>query len=261
MQLAFSSIAPSRLPTPTRRRLIALALAILVELLLLIVLLTLNAGPGDRRHGRGALSFTLIPLTADANGGGAKPAKKPPPPKRPPPSRSHVDAPPITPPLLPPPRPVPPPAAPKDPFPDLVRIDRATLAAADIAKLPTQKVERGSGADSSDDSTLASGPGKGPGGEPLYNAEWVREPTPAELAFYVPHIQQDGWALIACKTAPGDRVENCVLLGESPAGSGLSRGFREAAWQFRIYPPRVGGKKLIGAWVRIFYQLTVKQAK
>lgn len=260
MQLAFSSISANRLPTPARRRLIALLLAIVVELLLLIVLLTLNAGPGDRRRGQGALSFTLIPIAVSTGGGGEKPAKKAPPPKRPPPSRSRVDAPPIAPPLLPPPRPVPPPAAPKDLFPDLLRIDRATLAASDIAKLPAQKIDRG-GADTSNDSALATGSGKGPGGEPLYNAEWVREPTPAELSFYVPRIQQDGWALIACKTAPENRVENCVLLGESPAGSGLSRGFREAAWQFRIHPPRVGGKKLIGAWVRIFYQLTVKPAK
>ena len=57
--------------------------------------------------------------------------------------------------------------------------------------------------------------------------------------------------MIACRTIPDYRVENCQVLGESPVGSGLGRAMREAAWQFRVRAPRVNGKEMIGDWVRI----------
>lgn len=94
--------------------------------------------------------------------------------------------------------------------------------------------------------------GKAPNGEPLYNAEWYREPTDAELAFYLPkNGPRSGWGMIACRTAPNWRVEDCVEIGQSPQGSGLSSAVRQAAWQFKVRPPRVGDKRVIGAWVRI----------
>lgn len=242
-----------------RRRFVALLLAILVEGLLVVVLLTLNARQSaPDREDRDPLSFQLIPAPEK---GGGNPAPEPARAARAKPQPKGTDLPPTpVPPVLPPhPQPVAPPKA--DPFPDLVRIDKDTLASADIGKIAPSRAEGSAGANAGKDSVAAYGPGAGPGGEALYNAEWVREPTQAELAFYLPPIKESGWALIACKTVPGNRVENCRTMGESPLGSGLSRGFREAAWQFRVYPPRIGGKPIIGAWVRIYYQLTFTRAK
>lgn len=235
--------------TPLRRRIGGILFALLVELLLVIALLSLNRFNPEPQKVAPPLSFELIP--APEKGGGEKAAKAAPANKsEPAPSKSDVMT--VPKPVVPPPVPVAPPK--KDLFPDLVRVDRDTLTSGDIGKIPSTARE---GGDSGKDSVAAYGPGQGPGGQPLYNAEWVREPTQAELAFYLPPIKESGWALIACRTAPDNRVENCRTLGESPLGSGLSRGFRQAAWQFRVYPPRVGGKKLIGAWVRIYYQLSV----
>ena len=115
------------------------------------------------------------------------------------------------------------------------------MAASDIRNLPRALPGQG-------DSEVV---GRGPHGELLYNAEWAREPTDAELAGYLPKNAPDGWGLIACKTIPGNRVDDCVELGQSPPGSHLASAVRQAAWQFHVRPPRKGGKPLIGEWVRI----------
>lgn len=112
------------------------------------------------------------------------------------------------------------------------------LASADIRTL----------AKSSDDSEEV---GRTPNGEILYAAEWAREPTNAELGGYLPRDAQDGWGLVACKTIPEDRVDDCIELGQSPLGSHLASAVRQAAWQFRVRPPRKNGRPLIGSWVRI----------
>ena len=116
------------------------------------------------------------------------------------------------------------------------------MAAADLRNI------RDSSAESAGDSEIV---GKGPHGETLYAAEWARHPTDAELGGYLPANAPDGYGLIACKTIPGDRVDDCVELGQDPPGSHLASAVRQAAWQFRVRPPRRNGVPLIGSWVSI----------
>jgi protein TonB len=137
----------------------------------------------------------------------------------------------------------------------LLKLTREEFAAADISRMAKHPAEN---ADSSGPSgASAYGPGEGPGGARLYNAEWYREPTHAELVTYMPHRDvSGGWAMIACKTQERFHVDDCQELGESPPGSGLARALRQAAWQFLVRPPRLDGKPIIGAWVRIRFDFT-----
>lgn len=138
---------------------------------------------------------------------------------------------------------------PPSPFPFLT-LNREQMASADIGNLPKQTP--GEGAAGSGDSAAVAGPGEGPGGVQLFDAEWYRRPTHAELASYLPsNGPAEGWGLVACKTIDHYHVENCQVMGESPMGSGFGRAVRLAAWQFLVLPPRVNGKVMVGSWVRI----------
>jgi protein TonB len=79
----------------------------------------------------------------------------------------------------------------------------------------------------------------------------VKTSTTRSLRGYLSTASGPGWALITCKTVPGFRVEDCELEDEYPAGAQIGRAVMAAAWQFRVRPPQVGGRVLVGEWVRI----------
>lgn len=154
-------------------------------------------------------------------------------------------------------RTLPPPVVPMTVSPPtgMIVLSKEDFAAADIGQIKgTARAGDGDTGTATADSASTYGPGDGPGGRTLYAAQWVREPTRAELAFYLPAKRDEGWGMIACRTVPRNRVEDCRVLGESP-GSGIGRGLREAAWQFQVLPPRVNGRPMIGTWVRIRFDL------
>ncbi len=125
--------------------------------------------------------------------------------------------------------------------------DIAAIPSAKQGEAETETADAGGG--SAGDSQAA---GAGPGGRAYYNAQWYVEPTGAEMQTYLPRsIPPSSWAEIVCQTAPQHRVENCRELKESPVGAGLTRALRQAAWQFKVLPPRINGKQVIGAWVVI----------
>jgi protein TonB len=134
-------------------------------------------------------------------------------------------------------------------------VSKEVYAASDIAKLGRPKAATANGRPHAGAAMPGDTPtvGTAPNGEPLYAAEWYREPTNRELAFYLPKRMPEGggWGMVACRTAARFKVEDCVELASGPQGSGLGRAVRDASWQFLVRPPRVGGRVLVGEWVRI----------
>lgn len=154
----------------------------------------------------------------------------------------------------------PPPRIPREnAAPPLIRLSPREMAMVDIAALP-KRPGPANAANPPKMGPVDTGPpvsdtprvsGSGPNGEPLYAASWYREPYDDELRGYLSTATGPGWGLIACRTAPDYRVEDCVKVDEYPAGSNIARAVLAAAWQFRVRPPRVGGVPKIGEWVRI----------
>jgi len=144
-------------------------------------------------------------------------------------------------------------------LPGVIMLSRADFAASDIGRIrPTREQVASADGDTGDKATpngaQVAAAGGAPGGEDLYYAEWYREPTHAEMATYLPARQTAGWGMVICRTAERYHVEDCREIGETP-GSGISRALRQASWQFLVRPPRVGNKPMIGAWVRIKFDL------
>jgi protein TonB len=232
-----------RLPSPydrqpLQRRLSGFTLAVAINVGLLLVLMTLGVIPPPSQKTMRGIVVNLIPESRSAAPTQTRKTQL---------ERPHVETnrpvpkpPPIILPVKPsiaPPRP----QASTKPSP-WIEMSKEDMAAADISKIPA------AGSGGGGDSEVV---GKGPNGEALYAAEWAREPTDAELGGYLPRNAPEGYGLIACKTIPNDRVDDCYEVDQEPHGSHLAAAVRQAAWQFRVRPPRKGGRPLIGSWVRI----------
>lgn len=216
--------APSWDATDVRRRGSGLGLALAANLLVLLVLLGLGATQNLPRKPGDALIVDLIPSPEDSAPPQGKTAELS--------EKARPPVPPVK------PHPV------KRPL-DMLVMTKEEFAAADIRNL--SRAADSSGRADGDSEEV----GRGPNGEVLYAAEWFRRPTDAELGGYLPRNATEGWGLVACRTIPGHRVEDCVELENYPAGSRLASAVRQAAWQFRVRPPRKNGRELVGAWVRI----------
>lgn len=217
-----------------------LALAVEALLILLLFFLAPRVVPGGSKEEGGLKTFNFAPSSQSKQS------------KQSPTRERRAETKPVK---TPPPSAPPVPIVPMGQIPGLITLSREEYAASDIGKIKSAKSDLADSGSDPGDSDVA---GLGPNGEPLYNAEWYREPRDAETGPYIPKGLRAGVALIACKTAANFRVEDCIVLGDSPPGSGLARGIREAAWQFRVRPPRKGGKSLIGAWVRIRFELVAR---
>ena len=100
--------------------------------------------------------------------------------------------------------------------------------------------------------------GTAPNGQPLYAATWHRRLRDDEMRGYL-STADPGYAVIACRTVPDYRVEDCVLESEWPGGSQMGRAVLAMAWQFRVRPPMLGGRYQVGEWVRIRITYTVQE--
>jgi hypothetical protein len=216
--------------SPLRRRASGLALALAVNAALILALLTLGIIPVPTQKPSTATIVDLIPESHSQAQQAAKSAPRT--------NKPVVKPPPI---ILPVKSTIAPPPLPRKKSQSWIEMSSAELAAADVRNLPAP----GPGEGDSEEV------GRGPHGEVLYAAEWAREPTNAELGGYLPRNAPNGWGLIACRTIPNNRVDDCIELGQSPAGSHLASAVRQAAWQFRVRPPRKNGRPMVGEWVQI----------
>jgi protein TonB len=229
------------------RRALGFGVACLIEVLILLLLLTLGREqlPGVKEDRPTEVTFIAPEISEDA------PKARRPEPERRAEARPVAQQPQPEEPR--PPQPAQPaPAPPAPPVPILpMRFQLAPSAPAPQPAQPARPVygpvDRGRPSAFRDTERV----GTAPNGEPLYAAEWYREPEEHMMHTYLSTANGPGWGLIACRTAPDYRVEDCVPLAEYPEGSQINRSVLAAAWEFRVRPPRRGGQPLVGSWVRI----------
>jgi protein TonB len=239
-------VLPERLRTELGRRATGIALALVAELLLLLALLTLNQSVEVPKEPR----LVEVDLTASDY---PEPAPEQPEPEqseprpadRPAPQPVQTAAPAVPQPVPPPAAVIPLPTAPTAPPP----VERSPPAApAGPVYGPPDTRSR-----ASTDSVRV---GTAPDGSPLYAARWYREPGKEFFGFL--STASPGWGLVACRTIPNFYVTDCVPLGET-SGSMLSRSILAGSGVLRVRPAQLGGRSLVGSWVRIRIDYTIRR--
>ncbi len=227
-----------------RRRAGGIALALALEAGLLLLLLTLGQGiTGTRQSNEALTTVDFAPEQAE-----------PETPEKPQEKQAKPSALPRAQPSPQPDRPTPPIPLPPVQPPAAVLSPRTESAPAPETPKIKAVIRNDSGPAGpayravSGDSQLV---GTGPHGEPVYAARWYREPYPEELRGYLSTASGPGWALINCRTIPDFKVDSCVLVDEYPETAGIGRAVLAATWQFKVRPPQVGGRVMVGEWVRI----------
>jgi len=242
------------LRVPGRRRMGGLVAALLFEALVVLVLLVLGGPRVVPMSGGGALKTFDVSVPSPEPEKEEQSRPKPAETARQPVTAAPVPTPPV-------PTPAPPIAAPAVKLPSpVLALPPDQMAAADLRNLPSAppapRAVSGPPAPRGEaDTPLVDG--SGPNGERLYAASWYREPYDSELRGYL-STADPGWALIACKTVPDFKVDDCVGIDEWPKGSRMLRAVLAAAWQFKVRPPRVGGRLQVGEWVRIRIDYSLK---
>jgi protein TonB len=243
MRSALLSFWSNRHDPQLRRRAIAFLLMIAVHLLLLFF--ALQSGSFTPRKPPGALTTINVNSYSEkpVNKKEAKQAE----------ASANVKAPAKA-------TPIPPPIVPPIAMPDILILSSKDFAASDISKMPRAS-DKGVGDNGvGQAAAMARGNGEAPGGAQLYNAEWVFEPTDAEMAYYMPrNLPAGAWGEIMCRTIPGNKVTDCREMDSNPPGTRLAGALRQASWQFRVRPPRIGGKLMVGEWVRIHFDIRARK--
>jgi len=234
-----------------RRRALSFAITIGIHLLILLMLLKL-APPFVKMadNGRQLLSFNVAPDEQEQTTQTKTTNKT---------HQTHATTAPPTPSVPPPKIELPDKAAPWVLTPGLEKFDVRQVPP---SPHPSSSPSDASTSDEANGSSDSDRPvAYGSGGQPLYAAQWYREPTDAELGYYLKNARPDGgFGEIACQTVARYHVDHCEEVGESP-GSGFARAVREAAWQFLVLPPRVGGRMQVGTWVLIRIDYTERKAR
>ncbi len=226
------------------RRTLAIGLAVLIPALLLLMLMSFGPEkpPEFREEHVSVVSIKANEFAEET-------------PEPPSTEREQAKEPPVSPQPVAKQPPPPEPAKPLPPPPTELKAAPTTPAPASPPTALRPPGGRVYGPPNTGGSSASSGDservGTAPNGEPLYAAKWYREPRDDELRGYLSTASGPGWGLIACRTAPDYRVEDCVGLDEYPNGSQINRAVLAAAWAFQVRPPRRGGQSLVGAWVRI----------